>query len=439
MGVSRFELPAGGVAAGWVCVAQRVPVTDPWLVRVRGRRFGALAAELRRSSAVLLSGAGSGLWRGAAQQACAERLRCQAPPLAAAADRYDGYAAALAGYAAVLDEAVPRLRWLRRELTDRLAAAAAAAAAAPGAAVVAEPRSAELLGYAREFKGCYDRWADAVDRCAGTLRRAGPAGPAGAGHRLSGWLHELDHGLKYLLPVQYLALHPSLKNASDCLGILSSELSAAGLALLFICPPAAGICLGVAAALSAAQFGVDLARRQHGEQVGTAALGLDAMAAIPVGGRAALGVRGAAEAAQALHDLGPVTRAATRLVPGGGLAAHEAAGGHALTKHVGKDSQYLTDRLAAEPDLKMASTFYDHDVAETAISDLLDSSDARIQRWLAGRGADLVLRGTAAESIGLLLRRGADEATSGRGLKVVLRRSSALKIGYVLVTAMVTE
>ncbi len=46
-----------------------------------------------------------------------------------------------------------------------------------------------------------------------------------------------------------------------------------------------------------------------------------------------------------------------RIVPGGGLAAHEGAGGHLLARHVGQTAAQLSSRLASEPGLKVASSF----------------------------------------------------------------------------------
>lgn len=59
---------------------------------------------------------------------------------------------------------------------------------------------------------------------------------------------------------------------------------------------------------------------------------------------------------------------------GGGLAAHEAAGGHLLLKHVGQSESQLMARLAAEPRITGSSSFYDRAVAESAVSDALDAN-----------------------------------------------------------------
>jgi hypothetical protein len=66
------------------------------------------------------------------------------------------------------------------------------------------------------------------------------------------------------------------------------------------------------------------------------------------------------------------------LVPGGGLMAHERIdGAHTLAKHVGKSEEFLRNRLATEPHIRGASTFYDRQTAENAISGLLEAINRR--------------------------------------------------------------
>jgi Bacterial CdiA-CT RNAse A domain len=62
----------------------------------------------------------------------------------------------------------------------------------------------------------------------------------------------------------------------------------------------------------------------------------------------------------------------SRIVDGGGLQAHEDAGGHLLLKHVGQSEQSLLNRLSAEPNITGSSSFYDRAGAENAVSQLLD-------------------------------------------------------------------
>lgn len=60
-------------------------------------------------------------------------------------------------------------------------------------------------------------------------------------------------------------------------------------------------------------------------------------------------------------------KAVSTIVPGGGLAAHEAAGGHLIAKHVGQSEAQLLSRLSAEPRITGSSSFYDRAFAEKAV------------------------------------------------------------------------
>src|SRR5207248_1150303 len=124
--------------------------------------------------------------------------------------------------------------------------------------------------------------------------------------------------------------------------------------------------------------------------------------------------RAAAAAAEldAVNDLAPFQEGAmSRLVPGGGLTAHEAAGGHTIAMHVGKTDAELAARLAAQPGIRGASSFTDRVVAESAIGQSLDANQAAINGWLQGGGNQLVIRHTLAETVGRSLLRGAANAT----------------------------
>jgi hypothetical protein len=68
------------------------------------------------------------------------------------------------------------------------------------------------------------------------------------------------------------------------------------------------------------------------------------------------------------------------------LAEHEAiagsrVGGHTIAKHVGRTEQQLRARLAAEPRLRVASTFTNLRMAEDAISKVLRLNAARLKTW----------------------------------------------------------
>ena len=248
---SRFELPPDPLLAARRCLEQRMPAGDPAQLRTAARQAGATAEELRRTAAVLLASLETSLWSGPAHRAFAEQVRAHAPSMSAAAERYEHCAGLLSGYAAALDETAPRLTSTRGRLRQRCEELAARGfaqelASPVGAAGLgpARPDTADLLPLARDFKACYDRWADALDRCLLALRQAGEAGSshdrhglAGFGHRLAGAAH------RQLSTFERAVLHPSLHNLSDCLGTLNTDLSVLGLGLLLICPPAATACL----------------------------------------------------------------------------------------------------------------------------------------------------------------------------------------------------
>jgi len=128
-----------------------------------------------------------------------------------------------------------------------------------------------------------------------------------------------------------------------------------------------------------------------------------------------------------------------RLVPGGGLQAHEGVeGGHALATHVGKSVKYLRHRLATEPQIDVVSTFYDREVAEHSISALLRANQGEIGKWLTASKRELVLTGRAERPIGIVIEAESNEPQQGSGLRLLIRRSPALGIGFRVHTAMVT-
>ncbi|MEO7260750.1 MAG: RNase A-like domain-containing protein [Jatrophihabitantaceae bacterium] len=431
MVVSRFELPGNGLLAARLCLAQRMPAGDPVRIRAAANRSGAWASDLRRVGSTLLASADTPLWTGAAHQAFVDRIRAHAPSIAATADRYEHYAHALTLYAGALDETAPRLLAAHGQLRQRCdelvrpEQAALSFGATAFAGSQPSPDAPDLLLIARDFKAGYDRWADALDRCIRALSQADEADPTRDAHGFSAFGHSLAAAAqRHLSPFHRAVLHPSLRNLSDCLGTLNVELSVLGLALVFICPPAGAACLAAATVLAVAQLAVDATRRAQGEQVSNASLGLQLAAAIPLGGSAVRGLRAADNV--------------THLVPGGGLAAHEGLeGGHTLAKHVGKSPEFLRNRLATESKITGASSFYNREVAENSISEVLKTNEKSIQNWLAGPKRKLVISSPTSQVCGSMFRAlGADPIESS-AIRVVLRRSDALGLGYRIHTAMV--
>lgn len=425
MGANRFELPSDGLLAAQVCLAQRLPAGDPVRQRAVVRRTAAFAAELRRAAAVLLSGAEAGIWSGPAHQAFLEQLRVQAPRLGVTADRYDYYATALGAYAGVLEETAPWLVSARSQLQQRRDELAAHPAGVPAGGPGATDLEAGLLPLARRFKTDYDRWADALDRCTAALRRPNTSDPTRDRHGLQALGHQLVGAVgTYLSPFEQAVLHPTLRNISTCLGELNAGLTVLGLGLLFLCPPAAAACLITATVLAAAQLAVDGTRRAHGEQISNTNLGLELAAAIPIGGNTVRGVR--------------VAEGVTHLVPGGGLMAHEGIeGAHTLAKHVGKSEEFLRNRVATERNMTAASTFYNREVAENSVAELLRVHDKWLRSWLAGTERKLVITDSVSRACGLVCLTPRGDPLHSSVIRVVLRRSDALGLGYRIHTAMV--
>ncbi|MDP9352686.1 MAG: hypothetical protein M3P51_14255, partial [Chloroflexota bacterium] len=131
--------------------------------------------------------------------------------------------------------------------------------------------------------------------------------------------------------------------------------------------------------------------------------------------------------------------AASRLVPGGGLAAHEAMGGHTLREHVGRTVPQLMARLAANPKMQQASAFFNRAAAESANSGALQANATKIQSWLANGGTRLVLDHQVGTAIGEVLMRGASSPVAGTGVRLVLQANSASPVGYHIVTSFVTR
>ncbi|MFT4262692.1 MAG: RHS repeat-associated core domain-containing protein [Nocardioides sp.] len=158
-------------------------------------------------------------------------------------------------------------------------------------------------------------------------------------------------------------------------------------------------------------------------------------------GAAGLGLGGGAGAA-VLADkvVGGAESAAngvSRLVPGGGLAAHEAAGGHALARHLGMTDADLLARLSAQPGITGASSFSSRAVAESSVAGLLDANASGISSWLAGSGGKLVLNGSVGIT-GRYVAQGSTAVSNVSGVRAVLVRDANMSIGYRIQTAFPT-
>jgi hypothetical protein len=104
---------------------------------------------------------------------------------------------------------------------------------------------------------------------------------------------------------------------------------------------------------------------------------------------------------------------------GVGLAAHEAAGGHLIARHVGKTGADLATRLAAQPGISAASTFASGAEAEAGAAAVLGARAGQLSSWVsAGAQGRLILEAPFAG--GQVLVRGATTPVTGSAVKLVL-------------------
>ena len=132
-----------------------------------------------------------------------------------------------------------------------------------------------------------------------------------------------------------------------------------------------------------------------------------------------------------------VDGSATRLAPGGDLSAHEAVGGHALDRHVGKTSEELAARLVDQPGITGASTFTDRAVAETSVAETLERNSELVRDWVAeaAPGQTTRFESVFEDPVGTVLARNASGPVPGNTARVVIRADSSMPDGYFILTA----
>lgn len=121
-------------------------------------------------------------------------------------------------------------------------------------------------------------------------------------------------------------------------------------------------------------------------------------------------------------------------VPGGGLQAHEDAGGHLIERHVGKSEEWLVDRVRRD-NISAASSFRDIDEAEHFVAATLSGHQGRIDAWVDGQGGNrLVVDASFDASTGISVKRGDSSVEDVFSVRLVLERSNQLDTGYRIVT-----
>ncbi|UUI53973.1 ribonuclease YeeF family protein [Bacillus velezensis] len=122
------------------------------------------------------------------------------------------------------------------------------------------------------------------------------------------------------------------------------------------------------------------------------------------------------------------------LAPGGGLAAHEAKGGHLIERHVGKTDEELLQRLQINKKIRASSSFTDRPTAERVANETLTKHKKEIEEWLKSDVNDplpLPYRGT--EVIGRGVRQGSNEVKDMTNARIVLKKNedgSFILTGY---------
>ncbi|WP_415639967.1 RNase A-like domain-containing protein, partial [Pseudomonas fluorescens] len=120
----------------------------------------------------------------------------------------------------------------------------------------------------------------------------------------------------------------------------------------------------------------------------------------------------------------------SKIVPGGGLAAHERAGGHLMQRHIGRTDRQLLDRLQQQPNIPAASTFHDRTSAELAISNVLDDNKTKISNFLEGQNNQIVIIQKVKHPIGTSFKKNTTISVPGTEIHLVIRRDNNMHNGY---------
>ena len=119
------------------------------------------------------------------------------------------------------------------------------------------------------------------------------------------------------------------------------------------------------------------------------------------------------------------------------LVAEEAAGGHTLARHVGQTAAQLRSRLAAQTQIKVASTFSSLADAETCVAQALRANQAGITTWAktAATGQRLTLSFDAGRVIGFGVVRISNSAVQMTRMTVVVQKVATAERVYFVLTA----
>ncbi|WP_460319184.1 RHS repeat-associated core domain-containing protein [Pseudomonas ogarae] len=129
----------------------------------------------------------------------------------------------------------------------------------------------------------------------------------------------------------------------------------------------------------------------------------------------------------------------SEIVPGGGLAAHEARGGHLMKKHIGRSEAQLRKRLDSEPHVPTASTFPDRATAELSVSSVLKAKETEIDGFLRRPEKKLMLQQSFPAPVGVGVIRKSGKLENLSVVVLVLKKSKESSTGYNLLTGYVEK
>ncbi|MBE1874792.1 RNase A-like domain-containing protein [Myceligenerans pegani] len=116
------------------------------------------------------------------------------------------------------------------------------------------------------------------------------------------------------------------------------------------------------------------------------------------------------------------------------LAPHEAAGGHAISRHVG-----MTDAQLKARDIPLSSTFTDLAAAEKVTGGNLATNRLKIRHWLAeGTKQRVEITGTMNPLDGRVYLRSSGSLVRPDAVTTVLQRNPSMPDGYHIVTSFPT-
>jgi hypothetical protein len=442
------------------CLAISIPSDEADRLRVMASWCADTAQSVRSVSTAVQDG-GIGGWHGVAASQFIASMHDIAPISTATANWLDDCAGAATIYASTLSGSTTRLIDLRRQLTNQLDATASPRTGLDdrgptGGGFVDQTGPATSL-LVSQFQAELQTLTSARDRLISQWTSQPPgldprrSGCAKIGHWASNvghWASNVGHWASSAAhPFIEFAEHPSAATFSAACSALISDLSYAGMALDFICPPAAAVVWGIVAVAAAAKLLTDTHRALHGDKsVNWRSFAGDAMAAVPAAGlskafnplRQAVSKKALAEfdqhmdAGQALINKHGDT--IKLKVPPEGLPWHEIRDdGHTLYKHGSHKAMW--DRRAREPDIKYSSGFKDHVAADNIAARTIIAQRKEVRKFLTSNKCSVKIPHDFGSPVGLVHARGAADAVPGSRVITHLAKDHDSPIGFRIVSA----